>query len=56
MKINIPTAIIIGAIIVSIGLYLASLNDPLAKCMDKILESTQHINAGQAARACSGAK
>ena len=56
MKINIPTAIIIGAIIVSIGLYLASLNDPLAKCMDKILESTQHINAGQAAIACSGTK
>ncbi len=55
MKINIPTAIIIGAIIVSIGLYLASFNDPLAKCMDKVLESGQ-TNAALAAKACSGTK
>ena len=55
MKIKIPTAIIIGAIIVSIGLYLASLNDPLLKCMDKVLESGQH-NAAVAAKFCSGTK
>ena len=54
MKINIPTAIIIAAIIVSIGLYLASLNDPLARCMDKVIESGR--NPTVAAKFCSGTK
>lgn len=54
MKINIPTAIIIGAIIVSIGLYLASLNDPFFKCMDKVIEGGH--NAAVAAKVCSGTK
>jgi len=54
MKINIPTAIIIAAIIVSIGLYLASFNDPLAKCMDKVIESGR--NTALAAKVCSGTK
>tara|TARA_Y100000768_G_scaffold160557_1_gene120014 strand:+ start:856 stop:1020 length:165 start_codon:yes stop_codon:yes gene_type:complete len=54
MKINIPTAIIIAAIIVSIGLYLASLNDPLARCMDKVIESGRPPTV--AAKFCSGTK
>ena len=52
MKNNIPTAIIIAAIIVAIGLYLASLNDPLAKCMDKVIDSGR--NPALAAKLCSG--
>ena len=52
MKINIPTAIIISAIIISITLYLISLNDPLAKCMDRLIEEGRP--AANAAHFCTG--
>ena len=54
MKINIPNAIIIGAIIVSVGIYLSSLNDPLANCMDKLIEN--NYSHRTAAKYCSGYK
>ena len=54
MKINIPNAIIIGAIIVSVGIYLSSLNDPLANCMDKLIENNYSYRT--AAKYCSGYK
>ena len=54
MKINIPNAIIIGAIIVSVVIYLSSLNDPLANCMDKLIEN--NYSHRTAAKYCSGYK
>lgn len=51
MKFNIPIAIIISAIIISISIYLSSFNDPLAKCMDKLSKETDIISA---AEICTG--
>ena len=37
MKFNIPFAIIVAGIIIAIAIYLTSLNDPLANCMNKVI-------------------
>ena len=53
MKSNITITIIIASIIIAISIYLTSLNDPLAKCMDR-LEAKGYATY-TAAKICSGA-
>ena len=48
---NISVAIIIASIIIAISIYLSSLNDPLARCMDKV---EKKLETWQAAQLCSG--
>ena len=51
-NINTPTAIIIGALIIAASILIVSMQDPLAKCMDKVVAGG-HNNA-LAAKVCSG--
>ena len=51
-NLNTPVAIIISAIIIYITAYLISLNDPLEKCMDRLIADGK--NTLQAAHFCSG--
>lgn len=52
MKNNIPLAIIFGAIIIALAVYFSSLNDPLSKCMDKLI--AKGYASAYAAQKCSG--
>jgi len=52
-NLNIPIAIIIGSIIIALSIIYYSNNDPLSKCMDRVLE-VQGIHPGLAAEACTG--
>ena len=49
---NTPTAIIIGALIIAASILIVSIQDPLAKCMDKVIADGR--NAQVAAHVCSG--
>ena len=51
-NINTPTAIIIGALIIAVSIFIVASKDPLAKCMDKVIAGG-HNNA-VAAKVCSG--
>ena len=48
---NTPTAIIIGALIIAASILIVSMQDPLAKCMDKVIADGR--NAALAASVCS---
>ena len=50
-----PHTIIIGSIIIALSIIYYSNNDPLSKCMDRVLE-VQGIHPGLAAEACTGKK
>jgi len=51
-NINTPTAIIIGALIIAVSIFIVASKDPLAKCMDKII--AEGGRAAYAANFCSG--
>jgi len=51
-NINTPAAIIIGALIIAATILIISTQDPVAKCMDKVIESGR--NTALAAKVCSG--
>ena len=51
-NINTPTAIIIGALIITVSIIIVATKDPLAKCMDKVIAEGR--NAAVAANFCSG--
>ena len=51
-NVNTPTAIIIGALIIAASILIVSMQDPLAKCMDKVIAEGR--NAAVAANFCSG--
>jgi len=56
-NLNTPLAIVIASIILSIAFLIVSLNDLLAKCMDKVIENsygTMTSKVYRAARLCSG--
>ena len=56
-NLNTPLAIVIASIILSIAFLIVSLNDPLAKCMDKVIENSygaMSTKVHRAARLCSG--
>ena len=56
-NLNTPLAIVIASIILSIAFLIVSLNDLLAKCMDKVIENsygTMNSKVYKAARLCSG--
>jgi len=56
-NLNTPLAIVIASIILSIVFLIVSLNDPLAKCMDKVIENSyggMNTKVLRAARLCSG--
>ena len=54
---KIPIAIIIAAIIISYTLYYNSKNDPLTKCIDRVLKENPAIyNSAAAALICTGTK
>ena len=50
-NVNTPTAIIIGALIIAASILIVSMQDPLAKCMDKVIADGR--NAALAASVCS---
>ena len=50
-----PHAIILGSIIIALSIFYYTANDPLSKCMNKVMEDDS-IHPGQAAEACSGKK
>tara|TARA_B110000240_G_scaffold162949_1_gene182692 strand:+ start:530 stop:682 length:153 start_codon:yes stop_codon:yes gene_type:complete len=39
-NLNTPIAIVIASIILSITLLIISLNNPLTRCMDKVIENS----------------
>ena len=51
-NINTPTAIVIGALIIAVSIIIVATEDPLAKCMDKII--AEGGRAAYAANFCSG--
>ena len=51
-NINTPIAIIIGALIIAVAAIIIGTKDPLAKCMDKLIDSGR--SPGPAAKLCSG--
>ena len=56
-NLNTPIAIVIASIILSITLLIVSLNDPLTRCMDKVIENSHgsmKLKVDRAARFCSG--
>ena len=56
-NLNTGLAIVIASIILSIVFLIVSLNDPLAKCMDKVIENSygdMTSKVYRAARLCSG--
>ncbi len=54
---KIPIAIIIAAIIISYTLYYNSKNDPLTKCIDRLIKENPGIyNSAAAALICTGTK
>ena len=50
-NINTPTAIIIGALIIAVSIFIVASKDPLAKCMDKVIAEGRP--AAAAANFCS---
>ena len=54
MKIDIPIAIIISAIIIATSIYLVSFKDPLSNCINLVMKDS-NTSATRAARLCSGA-
>tara|TARA_X000001036_G_C20004813_1_gene531936 strand:- start:229 stop:399 length:171 start_codon:yes stop_codon:yes gene_type:complete len=46
-------AIILGCIIIALSIIYYTANDPLSKCMNKIMEHDD-IHPGLAAQACTG--
>ena len=54
MKIDIPIAIIISAIIIATSIYLVSLKDPLSNCINLVMKESD-ASVTRAARLCSGA-
>jgi len=55
-NLNIPIAIIIGSIIIALSIIYYANNDPLAKCMDRVLEYDDAVHPAQAAEVCTGKK
>jgi hypothetical protein len=53
-KIDTPTAIIIGAIIIAISILIMSSRDPLTKCMERVIKE-ERLKTVVAASICSGA-
>ena len=56
-NLNTPIAIVIASIILSITLLIISLNNPLTRCMDKVIENSHgsmKLKVAWAARFCSG--
>ena len=51
-NVNTPTAIIIGALIIAVSIFIVATKDPLAKCMDKVI--AEGLPAAAAANFCSG--
>ena len=51
-NLNTPTAIIIGALIIAVSIFIVASKDPLAKCMDKVI--AEGLPAAAAANFCSG--
>ena len=52
-NLNTPIAIIIGSIIIALSIIYYANNDPLSKCMDRVLKD-ESIHPGHAAEACTG--
>ena len=50
---KLPHAIILGSIIIALSIVYYTANDPLSKCMDKIIKDNDSSPA-HAARLCSG--
>ena len=52
---KLPHAIILGSIIIALSIVYYTANDPLSKCMDKIMKEDD-VHPGHAAQLCSGGK
>tara|TARA_X000001036_G_C20471494_1_gene721741 strand:- start:662 stop:832 length:171 start_codon:yes stop_codon:yes gene_type:complete len=50
-----PQAIILGCIIIALSIIYYTVNDPLSKCMKKVMED-DNVYPGHAAQVCSGKK
>ena len=55
-NLNIPIAIIIGSIIIALSIIYYANNDPLSKCIDRVLEYDDGVHPAQAAEVCTGKK
>ena len=51
-----PQAIILGSIIIALSIIYYTVNDPLSKCMKKVMEGVSNDNPAFAANVCSGKK
>jgi len=51
-NVNTPTAIIIGALIIAVSIFIVATKDPLAKCMDTVID--EGYTSAFAAKSCSG--
>ena len=51
-NLKLPHAIILSSIIIALSIFYYTANDPLSKCMDKLIEVDVH--PGSAARECTG--
>ena len=54
-NLKLPHAIILGSIIIALSIVYYTANDPLSKCMDKIIKDND-TSPAHAAQLCSGGK
>tara|TARA_B100000989_G_scaffold296980_1_gene281480 strand:+ start:106 stop:279 length:174 start_codon:yes stop_codon:yes gene_type:complete len=53
---KLPHAIILGSIIIALSIIYYSMNDPLSKCMKKVMTGVTNTSPAFAASVCSGNK
>ena len=53
-NLKLPHAIILSSIIIALSIFYYTANDPLSKCMDKVIEENRRISTFDAAKVCTG--
>ena len=53
-NLKLPHAIILSSIIIALSIFYYTANDPLSKCMDKVIEESRGVDSYGAARVCTG--